>query len=103
MNKWILVFLVILFVVGCNERRQVTKQELIDLTHQWKEPKVAIWYYTGSDDEYHYFKFNDLGISKEFRIKREELEIINPYTPRKEQQEWRVMPWGPMALEREET
>lgn len=69
----------------------------MDITQHWKEPKVAIWYYTGTDSEYHYFRFIDLDGTKDYRVRREELQIDQPYPLSKKQKDWRVMPWGPQG------
>ncbi len=75
----------------------------MEITKHWREPKVAIWYYTGSDAEYHYFRFIDLGETKDYRVKREEMEIDATYPVSKNQKNWRVMPWGPMSLQNNKT
>ena len=68
------------------------------ITKVWNEPKVAIWYYKGSDDNYHYFKYADLGINKEYRVVISELELNESYPVRENYKEWWVMPWGPHAI-----
>lgn len=95
MKKLILSVFLSFMLFGCNQPLTVSKANLMEITKHWKEPKVAIWYYTGSDAEYHYFRFTDLGDTKEYRVKREEMQIDTPLT--KKQKDWRVMPWGPMT------
>jgi hypothetical protein len=53
------IFIIFTFL-SCNTNK-VSKNELMDLTNHWKEPKVASWYYMGADDNYNYFVFQDLG------------------------------------------
>jgi len=98
LNKKVLVIFLALLLAGCNEPQLVTKNELMELTQKWNEPKVAIWYYTGSDDEYHYFRFVDLGETKDFKVRRDELEIKDTYALGTKRQGWRVMPWGTQAI-----
>jgi hypothetical protein len=69
----------------------------------WKEPKVTIWYYTGSDIEYHYFRFIDLGETKGYRVKREEMQIDAPYPLSKNRKDWRVMLLGLVSLQNKKT
>ena len=96
----LLAFFVILFI-GCNQPLTVSKVDLMEITKHWKEPKVAIWYFTGSDDEYHYFRFIDVDGTKDFRVKRQEMQIDATYPIRKNQENWRVMPWGPLSRKSE--
>ncbi len=70
----------------------------MEISKHWKEPKVAIWYYMGTDNEFHYFRFIDLGVKQDYRVRRDELEIDKIYPLSKKQNEWRVMPWGPQAI-----
>jgi len=88
-----------IMLIGCNQPLTVSKADLMEITRHWKEPKVAIWYYTGSDADYHYFRFVDLSETKDYRVKRVEMEIDAPYSLNKNQKNWRVMPWGPMSLQ----
>ncbi len=103
MNRWIFAVLTSLMLLGCNQPLTVSKAELMDMTQHWKEPKVAIWYYTGTDSEYHYFRFIDIDGTKDYRVRREELQIDQPYPLGKNQKDWRVMPWGPMSLQNKKT
>jgi hypothetical protein len=99
MKKIIIVILTsLIMLLGCNQPLTVSKPELMELSKHWKEPKVAIWYYTGSDEGYHYFKFIDLNDTKDYRVKREEMKIDSPFPVSKNQKDWRVMPWGPLSL-----
>ena len=97
-----LVILVVLsfMLFGCRQPQTVSKAYLMETTKHWKEPKVAIWYYTGSDGDYHYFRFIDLGETKDYRVKRDEMQIDSPKPLMKDQKDWRVMPWGPMSHQR---
>ena len=73
----------------------------METTKHLKEPKVAIWYYMGSDNDFHYFRFIDLGVKQDYRVRRNELEIPDSYPLGKNQAEWRVMRWGPHARRKE--
>jgi hypothetical protein len=57
MKKWIVAIIYLFIVVGCAQPETVSKVEIMTLSEKWKEPKVAIWYYKGSDEKYHYFKY----------------------------------------------
>lgn len=96
----ILAILSFMLLLGCNQPLTVSKADLMEISKHWKEPKVAIWYYTGSDTEYHYFRFIDLGDTKNYRVKRDEMQIDSPKLLTKNQKDWRVMPWGPMSLQK---
>ena|SRR3989344_2316491 len=98
MKRWLAIFLVLSLAAGCSEPETVTGVQLTELTKHWKEPKVAIWYYLGSDSEYHYFQFHDLGVTNNYRVKRNELSVESSFPLTKERKHWRVMPWGPQAL-----
>lgn len=67
----------------------------MELTKSWKEPKVAIWYYVGTKEEFHHFLFRDLDGDKLYRIKVNELEMKPTFPVTKDQKKWQVMPWGP--------
>lgn len=95
MKKWLLVLLISVFVAGCSEFEQVSNEKLQGLRKIWKEPKVAIWYYQGTDDKYHYFKYLDLGINNKYKVSKSEMRISNTFLFTKKQKEWRAMPWGP--------
>ena len=87
-----------LIVTGCTQYEHVSKENLIAATEHWKEPKVATWYYQGSDESYHYFNYYDLSINKHYKVSRDEIVINNPYPFGEEKHEMRVMPWGPRAF-----
>lgn len=76
----------------------VSKAELLELTESWKEPKVAIWHYWGSDDEYDFFLFQDIDGKKAYRVKKEEGMIEDEFEVTSNTKTWRVMPWGPQAV-----
>lgn len=99
LRKWLIMVIVIIFTAGCGHDAQlVSKDELINMTHIVKEPKLAIWYYQGSDDTYHYFKHIDKGVNEEFRVLKSEIVIENEYSLRRNQRDWRVMRWGEHAI-----
>jgi len=103
MRKWLIIIIVIIITAGCDHAQLISKVELINITHIVKEPKLAIWYYQGSDDTYHYFKHSDKGVNEECRVLKSEMIIENEYSLRKNQRDWRVMPWGPHAIKNNET
>jgi hypothetical protein len=95
-----LVFVACLFA-GCTNAETVSGPQLIELTKHWKEPKVATWYYVGSNSEYHYFRFYDVGGKRTYRVNKEELPMESIYPITKNRKEWRVMPWGPLSIRQE--
>jgi len=105
MKTWafILFMAMAFFVTGCDEFETVSGPQLMETTKYWKEPKVAIWYYLGSDPDYHYFHFKDLGVSKNYRVKRGEIVVESVFLFGKNVEKPRVMPWGPLALIKKET
>jgi hypothetical protein len=97
MDKWGYVILLAVFLAACSHPEQVTKEQIEATSQTWKEPKVAIWYYQGTDEKYHYFKYIDLGINNKYKVLKIEMAVTNPFPYTKEQKEWRVMPWGTHA------
>lgn len=97
-NILILTIFLAVSIMSCSQPSTVSKAELIEITKHWKEPKVAIWYYMGTDNKFHYFRFIDLGVKQDYRVRRDELEIDETYPLTKKQNEWRVMPWGTQAI-----
>lgn len=89
--------------MSCSHIDSITKEELFTLTKTWKELKSAMWYYQGSDNSYHYFKYEDLGVNKEYKVLRDKLPIDNTFALTKTRKEWRFMPWGPYASKGNET
>jgi len=98
MRKYFLIVIVCLLTFSCTSITLVTKKELVPLTKEWKEPKVAIWYYKGSDVNYHFFKYVDLGIDKEYKIKKTEFQVENEYQLTSNKSSWHVMQWGPQGI-----
>ena len=76
---------------------ELSATELMERTETWREPKVAIWYYQGTEDRYHYFKFSDLGINQRFRTPADEFPIEATFPLSDDPDKWRVMPWGPAS------
>ena len=95
MKKWVHLILLAVFLAACSQYEQATQEQLEEASKTWKEPKVAIWYYQGSDGQYHYFRYIDLGINSNYKVAKADMEVANPLPYTKEQKEWRVMPWGP--------
>ncbi len=94
----LLPLLAALCLAGCGQEPQtVSATQLQDLSRHWQEPKVAGWYYTGSDAAYHYFLFRDLDGDHAYRVQRGEMEFPLPFPATREEARWRPMPWGPEA------
>jgi hypothetical protein len=102
-NILILTTFLAVSLISCSQPSTVSKAELMEITTHWKEPKVAIWYYMGTDNKFHYFRFIDLGTKQEYRVRRNELQIDETYRLSKKQNEWRVMPWGSQAIMKKES
>lgn len=84
-NVYILTIFLALSLISCSRPSTVSKAELMEITKHWKEPKVAIWYHMGTDNEFHYFRFIDLGVKQDYRVRRDELEIHETYPLSKKQ------------------
>ena len=82
---------------GCGRAILVSNSEILNLTKEWKEPKLAIWYYQGSDKTYHYFRYYDLLVSQQYKVKISELNKKQIIKYSNKNKNWRVMPWGPHA------
>ena len=98
MKYRMLIIIALFSFVGCNKYETIPWNKLSEFTQHWKEPKVAIWYYQGSDNEFHYFHYVDLGVSKYYRVARQELFIDSSYALDNNSRKLRVMPWGPFSL-----
>jgi hypothetical protein len=83
-----------LVLAGCVETQTVTRAELDHLKSQRREPKVSMWYYVGSRDGFHYFRHEDLGSEKVYRISDRELEWPDSFSLTKERKHWRALRWG---------
>ena len=96
------IFLAVFFILasvlfaGCEQVKTVAKNELIEKAKTWKEPKVAIWYYAGSNDGFDYFKYMDLGIDETYRVSSKEglISELNRIPLTNTHNKWVVMPWG---------
>src|SRR4051812_43671357 len=82
---------------GCERAADITKDDLLERANHWKEPKVAIWYYTGSKQEHDYFHFYDLGVSQIYRVPSGEITLPATFPYTGDRAKWIVMPWGPAA------
>ena len=91
------VFLVAFCLIGCERAADITKDDLLERTTHWKEPKVAIWYYTGSKDGHDYFRYHDLSVSELYRIRSGEIPLAYTFPYTTDRSKWTVMPWGPQA------
>jgi hypothetical protein len=72
----------------------VTGGELERLKAQWKEPKVSIWYYVGSKDNFHYFRHIDVDGTRTYRVSEAEQNVEKPFPLTSDEKLWRVMYWG---------
>ena len=84
-------------VSGCERAADIAKDDLIERANHWKEPKVAIWYYTGSKREHDYFRFYDLGVSQLYRVPSGVITLPATFPYTGDRTKWIVMPWGPAA------
>jgi hypothetical protein len=94
----ITILILMLTLNGCVSPRQISKNELIKTTRQWKEPKVAIWHYVGSKDGMDYFHFQDIGVHKIYSVESGQISLPHSFPLTKDQRTWIVMPWGPAAI-----
>ena len=85
-------------LVGCERAADITKDDLLERTTHWKEPKVAIWYYTGSKQQHDYFRYYDLGLSQLYRVPSGEIALTNTFPFTTDRSKWIVMQWGPAAI-----
>ena len=85
------------FVIGCERAADITKADLLERSNHWKEPKVAIWYYTGSKREHDYFRYYDLGVSQLYRLPSGDITLPATFPYTTDRSKWIVMPWGPAA------
>jgi basic membrane lipoprotein Med (substrate-binding protein (PBP1-ABC) superfamily) len=82
---------------ACERTVAIDKNALLERTRHWKEPKVAIWYYTGSRDGRDYFRYHDLGISEVYSVRSGEIVLLGTFPQTDDRSKWIVMPWGPAA------
>jgi len=100
MKKSLSIFIVLLLTLlmqGCDSATQVSYNQLIEKTKSWKEPKVAIWYYVGSDKDFNYFHFHDLNKKEIYKVLKNEMKIEYNFELTKDRNKWKVMPWGVQA------
>ncbi len=82
----------------CSAAQAITKDALLEKTHHWKEPKVAIWYYMGSSQGQDFFRYIDLGISETYSVESGQILLSRTFPLTKAQKQWIVMKWGPAGL-----
>lgn len=82
---------------GCARPEAIQKDALLEKTKSWKEPKVAIWYYTGSKDGRDYFLYHDLGVEKSYSVTSGEIKLSQTFPTAEDPVQWVVMPWGPAS------
>lgn len=102
MTKQIIAIVVALslgvLLTGCRTAETVTKAELEEARATWQEPKASIWYYTGSEDGYHYYTHHDTPGTRRYRVSEKEWPQETPFPRTRNEKKWRVMPWGAHAL-----
>ena len=90
-----LIIACLIHVSGCASHHTVTRTELEQLKGRWNEPKVSAWYYTGSEDGYHYFHHDDLGNDpRDVRISELELLWRDAFPLTRDRRRWRALDWG---------
>jgi len=90
-----LVLMLPLLLMGCAHPQTVTRAELEHLKAHRQEPKVSMWYYTGTKDGYHYFHHDDLGHDKkDVRVPANELAWTNTFPRTHISSRWRQLDWG---------
>ena len=90
-----LILILPLLLVACAQPKTVTRTALDQLKMHRQEPKVSMWYYTGSKDGYHFFHHDDLGNApRDFRIVESELSWTNTFPMTHESKKWRPLDWG---------
>jgi hypothetical protein len=90
-----LILILPLLLLGCAQPKTVNGTELEGLKLHRQEPKVSMWYYTGSKDGYHYFHHDDLGQdTKSFRVAATELSWTNTFPLTHDRNKWRQLDWG---------
>jgi hypothetical protein len=77
---------------------QITQDALMEKTRHWKEPKVAIWYYIGSEDGRDFFLHYDLGVSEAYSVATGQIPLPKMFPHTKKRKDWIVMKWGPFTL-----
>jgi hypothetical protein len=85
-------------ISGAIGAEQIARDALMEKTRHWKEPKVAIWYYVGSQSGRDFFQHYDLGVSEVYSVATGEIPLPNIFPRTKKQKDWVVMKWGPAAL-----
>jgi len=94
----VVVLLACLTLLACEQAQLITKADLMAKTRDWKEPKVAIWYYTGTGNGFDYFLHRDIDITELYKVTTNEIDIHEHFHVTKDQIKWVPMPWGPHAL-----
>jgi len=100
---FIVCMLVTLLLSACSRAEPITMDALIEKTRHWKEPKAAIWYYTGSQNGRDFFQHYDLGVSRLYSVESGQIALPQTFPLTKDQKKWIVMKWGPRGLPRTST
>ncbi len=90
-----LILIPLFLLLGCASPQAVSRAELDRLKRQWHDPKVCMWYYTGSRDGFHCFHHDDLGgDQKDFRISDTELSWSGAFPFTRHRAHWQRLDWG---------
>lgn len=92
------IFLLSTIILGCQEIRTVTRTELENAKARWTEPKVSIWYYMGTKEDFDYFIHEDIDKTVIYRIKSNEITLDGRFKFSTNRKNWRFMRWGVHAL-----
>ena len=93
------VFILLLTVSGCDwlygDFEVVTLNEFNRIKCEWQDPKVSQWFYTGTEDDFHFLVHRELSGDKHYKIKTSELTIDETTYVSSNEAKWVKMPWGP--------
>jgi hypothetical protein len=102
MKRHLALLSLTLLLLACKSTITLSGPQLLELTTIVKEPKVAIWYFTGSSDRYDYFYRYDLQISQAYRVPTGEITLTQRFPLTSDRKKWVVMPWGPFRKRNED-
>jgi hypothetical protein len=96
-STYVLVCSSLLILAGCARPQEIQKETLIEKTHHWREPKVAIWHYTGTTGGRDVFDYRDLDIHEVYSVESGQIALPRSFPITKDESMWFVMAWGPLA------
>ncbi len=83
-----------LTLLGCSNPALVSYQSIQKKSQTIIEPKVALWCYIGSKNDFHFIHHKDLGVDKYYKVNKSEFEPKNIFPLSTNQQKWQVLPLG---------